>query len=122
MQTNFNTTSRQNPQFGALKVTQGVPEALKSVFKPKDWAEFKEIINKQKDNPVDILIHNYNDSNKIYGSVVPNNEFFQVEDYSQRIFESAIGFIKRIAGKADQVKAKIDEIPTDIEDILKSVK
>lgn len=102
-----NSVQNNTPNFGAINLYGGASDAIRRGLKPTDWAEFKVLSNSQSKNPVDInLFGKSSSSNKLLAKIIPSTEFSAVKEYSQRLFESQIGFIKRLCEKADNLNIK----------------
>lgn len=102
-----NSIRNNNPNFGAINLCGGASDAIKRGLKPTDWSKFKALSNKQSINPVDInLFGKSSSSNNLLAKIIPTTEFFAVKEYSQRLFESQLGFIKRLCKKADNLNKK----------------
>ena len=129
MQTNLNTnyvaTSKQNPAFGAIKLNGNAPDVLKNVLKPEELAEFKEIVaNAAKNTDADAIFWGKG-SKKLTGRAAAHDIDLGLKDYSQRLFEGTLAFIKRVCKNADILGEKAREkrnLEQNIDEILKDIK
>lgn len=115
MQVNFNPnthmTNNNKPSFGQINLVGGSKEVLKSILKPKELTELQKIAATQANNPVNItLFGRSNHSKKLDARILPESDYIRNKVLSQRIFESTMGFIKRCVKKADEFKAKLDDM------------
>ena len=117
--------------FQGIRLHGGSRELLKKVLKPKDWTEFSKIIDEQNQNKItDIILWAQNGTNRLLGRVLENPTEYEYRlkntsiDYTQHFWESHIGFIKKLANRANKMKAQIEELPKnqEIESILNKTK
>ena len=125
MQINFHQNNSQSFQGIQLHAE----EVLKKVLNQKDWTEFSKIIDEQnQNNMADIILWGQNGTNRLLGRVLENSTEHKLKksliDYTQHFWESHIGFIKKLAKRANKMKAQLEELPNsqDIESILKKTK
>lgn len=122
MQVNLNT-NMSNQSFTAFIMDQLAEENLRKAIKPKNLQEFKDIVESQVLNPLDINLFGTK-SGKLYGRIIANNNYVKDAELSQwPIFESALKFLKRLAVKADKMREEIANIPDiNIDTIFEKMK
>lgn len=122
MQVNLNT-NMSNQSFTAFKMDQLAEENLRKAIKPKNLQEFKDIVESQVLNPLDINLFGTK-SGKLSGRIIANNNYVKDAELSQwPIFESALKFLKRLAVKADKMREEIANIPDiNIDTIFEKMK
>lgn len=122
MQVNLNT-NMSNQSFTAFIMAQLAEENLRKAIKPKNLQEFKDIVESQVLNPLDINLFGTK-SGKLYGRIIANNNYVKDAELSQwPIFESALKFLKRLAVKADKMREEIANIPDiNIDTIFEKMK
>lgn len=122
--TNYNAAKNHNPEFGSIKLYGGADDVLKKVLKPEEWLEFREIaVKAAKNTEADAIFWGYG-SKKLTGRAV-STDSMNAEDYSQRLFEKPLSFIKRVCKKADLFSEKIREkqkINFDVDELLDNLK
>ena len=122
MQVNLNT-NMSNQSFTAFRMDQLAEENLRKAIKPKNLQEFKDIVESQVLNPLDINLFGTK-SGELYGRIIANNNYVKDAELSQwPIFESALKFLKRLAVKADKMREEIANIPDiNIDTIFEKMK
>lgn len=122
--TNMSSTPKQNPAFGSIKLYGGSADVLKKVLKPEEWLEFKEIAaNAAKNTDADAIFWAKGSKKLIGRAATPYSEISK--DYSQRLFEGTLSFIKRVCGQADTIGEKFRQkqnLNIDVDDIIKNLK
>lgn len=124
LNTNYCSTPKQNPAFGSIKLYGGSADVLKKVLKPEEWLEFKEIAaNAAKNNDADAIFWSRGSKKLVGRAVTQYNEISK--DYSQRLFEGTLSFVKRVCGNADTIGEKFrqqKQINNDMDAILDNLK
>jgi len=110
MQVNSINYSQNSQTFGAIKYN-AAKDTLYKTLNSKQLKEFQQIVRKQADNTLaDIVL--FGRGKKLEANVFANNSGVErmFSQNSQRFFESPLGFVKRMAGKADKFAAKSKEM------------
>jgi len=102
--------------FGSIKLYDGAAPVLRNVFKPKEWALFGELVDKNADIPVDIVLYGTGPKS-LAARIFPNSSYLKVKEYTQRLFESPIGFVQRMDKKAQKVLQQVNDLGEDSVDI-----
>ena len=122
--TNPSSTPRQNPTFGRIKLYGGSADVLKKVLKPEEWLEFKEIAaNAAKNTDADAIFW-ANGQKKLVGRAVTQCSELS-KDYSQRLFEGTLSFVKRVCKNADTMGEQFRQrrnLNIDIDAIIENLK
>lgn len=106
------------PSFGCVD-SKAAKETLKVVLSAKDVVKFQELVEGQKANKlVDVIL--FGRGKKLDANVSDNLQevklpggVTRIKNYSQRLFESPISFIKRMCAdatkRAEEVKGLMDK-------------
>ena len=121
-----NQCTKPQQSFTGICNGSGAEDVLRRVLKPQDWLDFSKIIEKQKDNPVYVILFGHG-KNRLEGRIVytTNNPLgYKMKDYTQLPFiETPMKFINKLCQKADAMYEKIKSIhDVNIDDIIKSMK
>lgn len=101
-------TSNSNLSFGSIHCVSGGKQFIKRNFNKNQITRLKELVESQKDNPINITIAQHTDK-RLCGWTVfeeETNGKYHRKDYKQRLFDSPLKFIERLCKKADNLKEK----------------
>ena len=109
MQIGFNQNIRNYPQFGAVIRGNGAGRVLTNMSE-KNKTKFEELEKSQKENPVNIELHNNSkDYSKLRAVIyAPSDANQSIESREQKWFQSYTGFLKSCIKQANSMNAKYE--------------
>lgn len=113
MQVNSINNSQCRQSFGAIYY-DGAERTLQKAMNSKELQEFKSIVGQQAENTLSGITL-FGRGKKLDANVYTNisgklgSDFYVCTQHSQRFYESAINFVKRMAKKADKLEVKASE-------------
>ena len=117
MYANLNSGRQSSLSFSGVNLIGGAGKVLEKTIKSKQLEEYKTLMNSLKNNSIDTNIFGrYNSSTKLDARVISPVDSIRNQEYSQRIFESTIHFLKRVSKKAEAMQTKVKSLvnPKDI--------
>ena len=118
MYANLHSDRQSSLSFSGVNLIGGADQVLKKTIKTrKQFEEYKTLMNSLKNNSIDTSIFGrYNSSAKLDARVISPVDSIPDQEYSQRIFESTIHFLKRVSKKAEAMQTKVKSLvnPKDI--------
>ena len=118
MYANLHSDRQSSLSFSGVNLIGGADQVLKKTIKTrKQFEEYKTLMNSLKNNSIDTSIFGrYNSSAKLDARVNSPVDSIRDREYSQRIFESTIHFLKRVSKKAEVMQTKVKSLvnPKDI--------
>ena len=102
-------TTNSNLSFGTIHYVANSKLFLENTLNRTEKAELKTLIQKQKENPVNITLARYKDKYLCGWTIHTEKTSYTGcrRGYAQKpIFESPIDFIKRLCKKADNINKK----------------
>lgn len=118
MQIGSYNNNQQN--FGmAMKADKRTMAVLERRLKPEQWEELKDIVIAQKNNPVDVVLTNFDKKGKITATITDGENFSeQATESGFRLFKrSPFKFIKKQANRADE----LNEVRANMQDVKSEV-
>lgn len=104
----YNMVPGLDPNY-ARDVDDAVKSRVLPILNDAEWDEFMQMVESQKDNPVDVVLFGRNRYGKLSGMIFyPDDHNGIANKHSQYLlFESPLSFIKRMVQYAEKEKDRI---------------
>ncbi|MCM1339747.1 MAG: hypothetical protein NC191_08760 [Muribaculaceae bacterium] len=120
MKVDFNAQSQKsNPQFGRINLYGGAEEVVKRVIKKeKDIEDFAVLVIDHRD--IDSVDVNFfaKGKNTLSAKVAKMLPDYGCKEFSQRLFESPMHFIKRCCSYGSELAENLKNKSIDIKDVI----
>ncbi len=103
----------------AIKADKRTMALLERRLNPDQWEELKDIVIAHKNNPVDVVLANFDKKGKITATITDGENFSeQATEGGFRLFKrSPFKFIKKQANRADE----LNEVRANMQDVKNEV-